>query len=667
MKPLVRALLLAALAAPVRAGPTSVDASVDVHPIGTGAQSIAAPALTSPALSLAPSLSPTATLAPSLAAPTPLVAPGVNLVPSLSAAPSAAPAAVPLAAALPAPGALPAAAIPERGAAKDAPALEKAAHPAAFDGGAPADAEAETLGGRALFDLAAPERGGSVWQKFKDWAKIGDKFPTWPGEKGQVVRAGKRELILTEVAGDGGGSRVWRTNIREYVVKIVHPQFMALPHYSDEASILRAIKNSDIPHAKLLAASPDGSVMIKEFLEGDDARVLLRRGFEDRHLTGWAELAAKLIRAGVTADLVPSNLIYQHWRSRWALADAGGIEDAGPAKVLEQLLTPESEKAGVEPARFLADLRGRLGPDSAEWAKTVAALNASPKLAAARDALAARDAVVPAAPKVSFRSGAPGPYPDRVVSPAEIRKTLGYDPLFVKERLMLHADDPGKLNTQVFEVKQPGKPTVVVKIAGWHIVRNELAMRRVVRRFFGEGFSSPSAFGVNAKHDSYLVMEKVEGSASFAVGRMDLKRRVALGIMARAFGLFDMNRGNVLFGPHDEPHLIDFEQALSRSGPVASRLPDEGIAWEMPWMSLSTMNRIEDYQPAIREWRALLAKPETQAELRADFVASGFTNDEATELLARVNANSGDLDWTLQSDADFVNQFVKRKTGAVAP
>ena len=133
--------------------------------------------------------------------------------------------------------------------------------------------------------------------------------------------------------GDGGGSHVWKTNERDWVVKILLPEFLSLPHYADEAGILRSIKDADIPHAKLLASSPDGTVLVKEFIEGAGAGELLARGFTDLNKEGWAELAAKLIRSGVTADLAPGNLVWQHWRAL-DHRGRGGIAPARPSAVL---------------------------------------------------------------------------------------------------------------------------------------------------------------------------------------------------------------------------------------------------------------------------------------------------------------------------------------------
>ncbi|OGS01490.1 MAG: hypothetical protein A2V88_03030 [Elusimicrobia bacterium RBG_16_66_12] len=446
------------------------------------------------------------------------------------------------------------------------------------------------------------------------------------------------------------------------MVKILRPEFRAPPHSTDEAGILRSIKDADIPHARLIAASPDGTVMVKEFIEGAGAGELLTRGFTDLNKEGWAELAAKLVRAGVTADLAPGNLVWQHWRARWTIVDAGAVAPARPGAVLDQLMTRAASDAGIEPGAFLSGVRGRLGPDSPEWAKTLEDLESSPRHAAALAALAASDRARPAGPKVSFGPAAAAAFPDRKVSSAEAAKGLGYDPLTARPRRLLHQDDPGKLNTKIMAVEPTGKTPVVVKTAEWRIIRNELAMRRVVRRFFGRYFDAPSAAGVERGDDSYLVMEYKPGRPDHYANSLSGEQRAALAVLAHAFGLSDMNPGNLLFPANGKPVLLDFEQAFSRSRPVAGRIPDEGIALEMPWVSRFDYNRVEDYQPAVREWRRVFASGKTREALREDFLAAGFTAEEASRMIETVGRNTLDLDWAVQNDVDFANRFAQRRS-----
>lgn len=641
-----RALFLIALAGPLRAGQIEAPVTGQASPgsqsgaIGTTLGSPAPIQLTVPSL--------TGVAGPNLAS---ALSPSPALIPLQPVA--AIRPAVPVQAAVPA---LPASAI-------------KAARPAALaEASRPAPSAAETPSGEsghaegaALFDQAKP----SFWSALREKLPFGERFPAWPGKAGDALRVGRLKTTLGSVAGEGGTSKVWKTADGNYAVKLLHPGAMALPGVRQEAGILRALAASDLPVAKLIAESPDGKVLVKEHIEGATAHQLLERGALSRSQSeGWPELAAKLIKAGVTADLARGNLVWQHWRSRWVIVDAGSLTDGGPKAVLDQLMAPELlSRAGMDGAEFLSGLRARLGPDSALWARTLADLRGAKATAAPLAELAARDAARPAAPRLVFGPAPKGPagLDDSVVSGGEVVKRLGWDPANAKTPQKLHGDDPGKLNTTILAVSQPGKAPLVVKIAQWDIIRNEVALRRLARRFFGRYFRTPASLAVESGFDSYMVMEKVDASPAYYSDAFDLEQRVAAAVFIRTFGVSDVNPGNVL-AAHDKglPWLIDFEQAFGRSAPVAGRLPDERIAQEMPWMSRSVRNRVEDYQPAVRAWREHLKKPETRAAILADLAASGFTAKQAAELLARFDLNASDLDWTLQNDADFVNQFVAR-------
>ncbi len=533
-----------------------------------------------------------------------------------------------------------------------------------------ASPEVGTDPGRALFDQGAarpdetPAASAGLWGKVKNYLSLGELAPAWPGKAGDAVRVGRYKTALGKPVGEGGTSKVWQSQDGHYALKLIHPGAMALPGVREEAEILRAIGKSDLPVAKLLAESHDGKVLVKEFIEGSTAHELLTRGaFSRSQAVGWPELAAKLIQGGITADLARGNLVWQHWRSRWVIVDAGSLTDAGPRPVLDQMMAPELlARAGVDPVVFLSGLRARLGPDSGVWAKTLETLRSSKSAAQPLAALARLDAA-PAGPALTFGPAPKGPaaLDDTIVGGAEVSKRLGYDPLFAKTKNKLHGDDPGKLNTTILSVEQPGKTPVVVKIAQWDIIRNEVALRRIARRFFGRYFRTPASVAVDRGSDSYMVMEKLDASPSYYKDALTLEQRVAAALFIHTFGISDVNPGNVLSPVKGGlPWLIDFEQAFSRAAPVAGRIPDERIALEMPWMSRTSRNRVEDYQPGVRAWRAFFAKPETRAAILSDLAASGFTPADAAALLARFDLNVADLDWTLQNDADFVNQFSDR-------
>ncbi len=632
MRPLtVRAFLLLALAGPLQAGQIDLPASGELTPgkqSGAVGASLGAPI---PIQLTVPSLT-----GVSAANPTPVAAPVPNLVQPLTAKPAAA-------------------------ATMDASAPRREELP-----------EADVDAGRILFDQSGARAAepavasGGLWSKVRGLLSLGEAAPAWPGKAGDVVRVGRVKTVLDKVVGRGGTSTVWQSRDENYAIKILHPDTRDLSGVRKEAATLRAIGKSNLPVAKLLAESRDGQVLVKEFIKGETAQALLERGAFTRLLTeGWPELAAKLIQAGVTADLARGNLVWQHWEGRWVIVDGSGLADGKPRAVLEQMMDPDLlVLAGVDPVEFLSGLRARLGPDSAPWAKTLEDLRGSKTGAPALEALARRDAAAPAGPVLVFGPAPKGPagLDDTIVSAGEAAKRLGYDPLSAKTRIKLHGDDPGKLNTVVLAVEESGKTPFVVKIAKWEIIRNEVALRRLARRFFGRYVRVPASLAVKRGYDSYLVMEQVRGSPAYYKDVFNGEQRVAMALFAHTFGISDLNLGNVFTaGGKDLPWLIDFEYAFGRSRPVAGRFPDERITYEMPWMSRFSHNRVEDYQTGVRAWRALLAKPETRAAILSDLAVSGFTSAEAVAILARCDLNAADLDWALQNDADFVNQFADRR------
>ena len=231
-------------------------------------------------------------------------------------------------------------------------------------------------------DFRSKTPAGGLRSRLHALLSFGEAAPAWPGKTGDAVRVGRVRTELGEHAGDGGTSTVWRSRNGAYAIKILHPEARTVPGVEEEAATLRAISGSGLPVARLVAESRDGRILVKEFVEGDTAYALMKRGrFDRQHIKGWAELAAQLIRSGVTADLAPGNLVWQQRRARWVILDAGGLKDGGAADVLKQMLTPASQKAGVDARALLSGLRTRLGGDSAAWTKTLAAIEGTPELA----------------------------------------------------------------------------------------------------------------------------------------------------------------------------------------------------------------------------------------------------------------------------------------------
>lgn len=505
-------------------------------------------------------------------------------------------------------------------------------------------------------------RSPSLWSKVAGLLRRPDIIPPWPAKPGDLVRVNGKTYRLGAKIGEGSSSVVYRVEgPRDLVLKLVYPDFRGDPLFGREAEALQVLGHTEIAHAKLAAASQDQLVIVKEFVNGVSlAEAMTKNELRTSHRAGIMELAARLVSIGYTADLVPGNLIWDPWRSQWVLIDGGGFGPAPAGGPVGQLLRDEIWPTDQDKAVFLSGLRGRLGPDSPAWGGVVRAAERMPRLERALEELARRDASRAPGPVPVFEPGRYDPsLTDEFVTGKELRKRLGYDPLAGHPRSMLHTDDPGKLNTKVFSVEPPGKPVRVVKIAQLDIIRKEVAVRRFIRRWFGRYFDTPRSLARAAGWDSMLVMERSRGGPSYARQVLSLEQRVAFGLLARTFGLGDVNEGNVLYPPDGLPMLIDFEVALSPIYPVVSRIPDEGIVREMPWVSRLRTNQIEDYLPAIAAWREFFLKESTQREARADLRAVGYSEAQAEGFQAVFKGNLTRLEWTLQADIEFANQFVR--------
>ncbi|MBI5625316.1 MAG: hypothetical protein HY924_16180 [Elusimicrobia bacterium] len=545
----------------------------------------------------------------------------------------------------------------------------------AQEGGAPG-AESEESGvsaGQVMFDAAAvsPKQGASapagLWQRFKAYLRP-DLIPAWPGKGGDVVRLAGTTYRLERRIGESHVSTVWSvTGDPKAVVKLIRPEFAGDGHYGREVEALEALAHTGISHARLRAASPDGLVLVKDFVEGESLGQVASRGeMRPGRLSALAAMAAELLSIGYTADLAPANLVFDRWTTRWSLVDAGGFKPGGAADVLSQLWSDDlfGRKPGDREAaklRFLTNLRVRLGPASAAWKEIVRHADRIPGLRKALEELARFDAERPP-PKVVFASEPEdAAVSDRMVSYREVEARLGFDPMRAENRQRLHLDDQGKLNTEITKIEPPGRRPMVVKLADRDIIRRELATRRIVRRWFSRYFATPASLGWG----DGMVMEFSDGSMSYAGSRLDLPSRVAFAILAHSFGLSDVNPGNVFYRGQDRAVLIDFEQSLSEVRPHFGRLSIDSVVSELPWMAPSGGNRVQDYLPAIAEWRKVFARQESQKALEDILLESGFSRAEMPGLLAAFRRNVSLLELSVLADVEYVNAYADgmRPTG----
>lgn len=648
----LRFLIIMHLAAPVAAQVRVIGAPeavvVSGGQAGASGGGLATPTLTAPLA--VPTLA--VSLTPAIKAPTPVSVSVIAVAPSLPASAMSRPEA---------PGAVAIEGIAAQAAVQGNPAPS---------GGAPAGDTVKGLShGRSLFDgAAAPVRNGSLesvlaparslWSAARGFLRGADRAPSFPPKPDQKVRvAGKTYTLgrLIESTPEWSLHELGGFGRSEEAVLVFAPEARAA--FEAEKKGLEALANTAVPHSQLKAAGDGVLVLVRRNLNGWETRKILAEGIKKSQANGIADLAAVLIRQGATADLRPDEVLWEHWRGQWTLKRGAGFRTGSAWASLSQLWG--WDKGVPDRAAFLSGLRGRLGPESKEWGQVVGEAPKHAELRTALDELARRDAARAPPAAMSFTPGrSDAVFSDEILSPRALAKRLGYDPAGVKERTALHADDPGKLNTSVSMLEPKGGRKAVLKGADESIIRNELFMRKVVRAFFGAYFDTPGALAVMRGYDSYMVMEEAGGGKSWAGPRLSPEQRVALALLAHTFGLGDMNPGNLFYGP--TVWLIDFEQALSRHGPVSNRIPDERILQELPWVDAKEPPPMEDFLPGIKAWRELFLQAGTQRAVEKMLGESGFGPEEISRTMAVLRDNAAELEWTIQADIDFTDGLRRR-------
>jgi len=541
--------------------------------------------------------------------------------------------------------------------------------------GTPAD-EALQQAGRVVFDqgrafdsgmLQEPSavipaaQSGSRTQD-KPWSKLlrailrQDELPSWPGKPGDTLRVrGFKHALGTKVSQTQESSLYKVQWERTLHVKL----FSSFEDFSLERARLEDLAKTSLPHTRLIFADPRTLSLALDIPEEHSSMSLAAGQLQPHQKNALADLAVRLILEGRRARIGPKNLRWDHSAAtNWVILDADAPRSA-PDKALAEFLRPELlALARIDPVEFLSALRGRLGPDSAHWKALL-----SSKDAAVREAVSAllrADSLRPKPPSLRFLSEAPDPrFNESWTRPSDLKKLLGEDPLSIPLSIALHGDDPGKLNTVVREVRlKSGKP-IVLKTSDLEVVRNELFMRKAVRRWFSAYFDTPHAAAVLDGREGTLVMEKSPGSRSYTGGNdMRMDQRIALALLAHTFGLWDMNTGNVLYSDGKKPVLFDFEQALGTHRP-AQRLGIQSILEEMPWVNGRNLPSIEDCAPAIRAWRSLMADPAVRQELSRMLLETGWTPAQVQERLSHIDNNLSQLDWLILSDLEFARAFAK--------
>lgn|GEM_PF-3373953 len=251
------------------------------------------------------------------------------------------------------------------------------------------------------------------------------------------------------------------------------------------------------------------------------------------------------------------------------------------------------------------------------------------------------------------------------VSSREIRRRLGFDPLF-RPRAPIKLSGPKKGNVDIFQLRYE---PFVVKIADKQTVTRELALRVLHEMFadvFAPFFDMPPVLAVSVGFPlsrQYLVMPKVDGSNDGRrAASLPPSQRPALAAFALTFGFMDMNEGALLFHhrrARSAPFtLIDAERAGERW-----TLPSNGrpalMMEPLPWLDHRGRNDLADYLPFIARWTERLERPGSWDEIAARLRASGLDASCVGRLIANFRANARSLELILASQIRHVNGGVE--------
>lgn len=192
--------------------------------------------------------------------------------------------------------------------------------------------------------------------------KLPELLPEHPAPGARVVIAGVAYILGAQIGvGQGSNGAVFRVKGRDGLI-------MKFPIAGSKANVkeganLRLLDATKIAHTTLVAASEDGSVLVKTFARGETGQTILARGpLSAEQFEALVEFAASLVRAGISPDVKPANLVWDAPLARWILIDGGNLGPAGSEEIIEWMLHPSQlpGHADIDRAGFLKRLRARL-------------------------------------------------------------------------------------------------------------------------------------------------------------------------------------------------------------------------------------------------------------------------------------------------------------------
>ncbi|MDX6768891.1 MAG: hypothetical protein SF051_05120, partial [Elusimicrobiota bacterium] len=236
--------------------------------------------------------------------------------------------------------------------------------------------------------------------------------------------------------------------------------------------------------------------------------------------------------------------------------------------------------------------------------------------------------------------------------------------------------DAGADAVRVLERPQEGRASDAVKIeAGgrtWYLKRvsqtnsvldddhkalspadragNELAMREIVRRWFGRSFGvAPRAVAFEHGKERFVLTEGAAAAPDEPRYRaIEARARADYAVLKLVFRAEDLNKTNILFGrPGEKPVLIDFEKVIAEPLPTArmAKFADDDLMLKgFPVASRTEYNDPAVYREAVAPWRERFADPAFRGEFSALLRRAGWDEARIARYLEAVDYNLAHFD-----------------------
>ncbi len=186
---------------------------------------------------------------------------------------------------------------------------------------------------RAFEELARAEKDRPTPER-------GDFLPPHPAPGESVLIGGVLYVLGAQIgAGQGINGAVFRVEGPGGL--IIKFPISGSKANAQEAKNLKLLDTKKIAHTRLVAASADGTVLVKTFAAGETGKTIVDRGpLSPAQFAALVEFAADLVRAEISPDVKPANLVWDAPGGRWILIDGGNLGAAKGEEVIEWMLHP---------------------------------------------------------------------------------------------------------------------------------------------------------------------------------------------------------------------------------------------------------------------------------------------------------------------------------------